>query len=272
MALFESRAGRRLQLTASLLLLGTTAPSLPGAIEGFVKVSTVTGSSPDPVLATWSPLLGFSVGFAAVGSATPPVVNSSLSFTKPLDRASPKNWISVFKSTHFTDTQLLLRNTGEATPIFVLSLKSPVLNSWHTDADSSAPTLTETVGLAFTSLEFSVSSPDPAAGGAVTSSTMAWDLSTKTVVTSTAPTLTIGAGGRSTTEDAPSAVTLTVGDDFTALDALQISATSSDPLVVAPGGLVVTGTGATRTLTLTPVANASGSTTITVPSATTPAC
>jgi subtilisin-like proprotein convertase family protein len=56
----------------------------------------------------------------------------------------------------------------------------------------------------------------------------------------------------------------TIGDDFLPATALVVSATSSNQAVVATAGLVVGGLGAARTLTITPVADASGSTTIAV--------
>src|SRR5204862_4648968 len=56
----------------------------------------------------------------------------------------------------------------------------------------------------------------------------------------------------------------TVGDAETAASALTITATSSNQAVVPDGGLVVSSGGASRTLTLTPVANTAGTATITV--------
>jgi subtilisin-like proprotein convertase family protein len=55
-----------------------------------------------------------------------------------------------------------------------------------------------------------------------------------------------------------------VNDALTAPEALIVTAASSNPAVVALGGLALGGSGATRTLTITPVANAFGTTTITL--------
>jgi subtilisin-like proprotein convertase family protein len=55
-----------------------------------------------------------------------------------------------------------------------------------------------------------------------------------------------------------------VNDVLTAPEALIVTAASSNPAVVALGGLALGGSGATRTLTITPVANAFGDTTITL--------
>jgi mRNA-degrading endonuclease HigB of HigAB toxin-antitoxin module len=60
------------------------------------------------------------------------------------------------------------------------------------------------------------------------------------------------------------AIAFTVGDAETAVGSLTVTATSSDLGVVAAGGIALGGSGADRTITLTPVANASGASTITV--------
>lgn len=65
---------------------------------------------------------------------------------------------------------------------------------------------------------------------------------------------------------APSAINFTIGDTETAAGSLTLSATSSNSAVVnnVAGSFTFGGSGANRTLTLTPVADAVGSTTITI--------
>ncbi len=76
---------------------------------------------------------------------------------------------------------------------------------------------------------------------------------------------TIGAiTAQTTPEDTSREVVFTVGDGDTPLDALALSATSSNTTVVPAAGLVVTGAGANRTLTVTPAANQFGTSTITI--------
>jgi dienelactone hydrolase len=61
----------------------------------------------------------------------------------------------------------------------------------------------------------------------------------------------------------PSApIAFTVGDDLTSVNALTVSAFALDDALVSPAGLVLGGAGANRTLTITPVAGASGATEI----------
>ena len=70
---------------------------------------------------------------------------------------------------------------------------------------------------------------------------------------------------RSTLESTPTpAIAFTVGDAETPVADLVVSAISSDPLLLPPGNLAFGGSGASRTLTLTPANGLSGTVTITV--------
>ncbi len=70
---------------------------------------------------------------------------------------------------------------------------------------------------------------------------------------------------QSTLEDVAAVVSVVVADVDTPLASVTLTATSSNPAVVVPGGIAVDpGSGAVRTLRLTPLANAFGTTDITV--------
>ena len=79
-----------------------------------------------------------------------------------------------------------------------------------------------------------------------------------------APTITAIADQTTLEDMATGAIPFTVGDVDTVLGSLTVTATSSNPGVVAADGIVLGGSGADRTITLSPVANASGTSTITV--------
>ena len=80
----------------------------------------------------------------------------------------------------------------------------------------------------------------------------------------TAPTIA-GLIDTTTAEDTPtSALAFTVGDAETAAGSLTVTATSSNTTLVPNANLVLGGSGANRTLTATPAANQSGTSTITV--------
>ena len=77
------------------------------------------------------------------------------------------------------------------------------------------------------------------------------------------PTLS-GFADATTFETTPLTLTLTVGDDTTPAANLLVTAASSNTALLPTSGVVLGGSGATRTLTLTPVAEATGQTTVTV--------
>src|SRR5512140_1550853 len=77
-------------------------------------------------------------------------------------------------------------------------------------------------------------------------------------VLATAPTVS-AITDQSTPEDTPTAaITFTVGDAVIAPGSLVVTASSSNPAILAPAGIAMGGSGANRTLTLTPVGNANG--------------
>jgi hypothetical protein len=70
---------------------------------------------------------------------------------------------------------------------------------------------------------------------------------------------------RSTAEDtATGAIPCTIGDTETAAGSLTLGATSSDTTLVPDGAITLSGSGASRTILITPAANRNGSTTITL--------
>ena len=85
----------------------------------------------------------------------------------------------------------------------------------------------------------------------------------QTVTIGSPPSIT-AATAASTNEDTPVAITLTLADGDTALGALVVTASSANQALVANGNLVITGSTSPRTLTVTPVPNATGTVALTV--------
>ena len=81
--------------------------------------------------------------------------------------------------------------------------------------------------------------------------------------TNTAPSIS-NVGNQSTNEDTSDSVSFTVSDAEDSNGSLSVSATSSNQSVIANGDLSISGSGGNRTLSMTPVGNASGATTITL--------
>lgn len=79
-----------------------------------------------------------------------------------------------------------------------------------------------------------------------------------------APTITNVADQAINEDTATAALGFTIGDAETAATALTVTASSSDTALVPNANIALAGTGAARTVTVTPAANQSGSTTITL--------
>jgi type VI protein secretion system component Hcp len=255
---------RALPLILALLALGLCLPAarLQAALEGFLKVNSLNSYNaqyPDPLLTTWSPMLAFSIQSSSLsGSAAP----GTLTVTKATDGTTPELMYMLARGTAVTTANFFIRNAGQPTPIYAINLKNGFVNGLSQSCDpTNGPT--DEVRLIFQTVEVSVSTVDPQTAG-VTSTTSAWNFSTAAEVTQAPPTLSLGATTVTTPEDTPAAVSLTLGDDFSGVASLTLTAVSSNPAVVANSGLAFSGTTAARTLTISPVANASGSTTVTV--------
>ena len=85
-----------------------------------------------------------------------------------------------------------------------------------------------------------------------------------TVNANTPPTIT-AIGPQSTNENTPTgAIAFTIGDAETAIGALTLSGTSSNAALVPDANIVFSGSGANRSVVLTPAPGESGTTTITI--------
>jgi len=84
-----------------------------------------------------------------------------------------------------------------------------------------------------------------------------------TAAADAAPTIST-IGNQTTTRGTPVSVTFTVGDDKTAVGSLVVTASSSNTALVGSSNVALSGTGASRTATITPVADQSGTAEITL--------
>lgn len=116
-----------------------------------------------------------------------------------------------------------------------------------------------------------VVTPQPDASGAAT---ITLTVSDGSLTASTSFTVTVTSvndapvvsaiSPRTTGENQPIAVPFTVSDAETSAASLLVQASSSNPAIVASSGIVLGGSGGSRVVTLTPVTNAVGETTITL--------
>lgn len=102
-------------------------------------------------------------------------------------------------------------------------------------------------------------------GGVVTSVTESVTTYFDHTVTQNTPPTISDVGNQTTNEDTSTvAIPFTISDAETAAGSLVVTAASSNTTLVPTGSVVLGGSGANRTVTVTPAANASGTTTITL--------
>lgn len=116
-------------------------------------------------------------------------------------------------------------------------------NNWNTAANGSG------------------SSYSPAATFSISTPTI---LYAQWTIANTAPTISNIADSSTNVGTATSAIAFTVGDVETGVASLTVSGTSSNTTLVPNGNIAFGGSGASRTVTVTPAANQSGTSTITV--------
>jgi type VI protein secretion system component Hcp len=251
-------AGPSRSLALAALLLTLAAPA-PAAIEVYWKIVGLTGEVPGPGTKDWVPIQSLQFDFSnSVNSAgTLTVRAGGLTLEKSVDRTTPRQFLNVMKGGRYANAYLYVRHAGETNPLLAFNLKNVLPQAWQIHGEASADRPAETVAVSFVAMELSVWRPD-AATGTVTSDSIAWDFSTKAAVITTAPSIT--AANLTVNEDTAGTATVTVGDDYSSPDALALSASSSNPALIANSGLAFSGTtiATSRTLTLTPVPNASG--------------
>lgn len=243
-------AGTTYTATLTVRRTGATSASLNTTYTGGT-LSPVTVSGTDTTGVFTFDTIALGVGSSCVGSVT--YSNITVAKTTPL-----------------------LASVGVA---------SGALNA---AVDVSLPNLVSAIASPFAARTFSVSSPT---GGTVvlladgitarftpTSSfqgTASFAYSVTDGVTSSSSTVSIAFANSPPTigtitniaineDGATSALSFTVSDDFTAASALTVTAASSNSALLPVGNIVLGGSAGSRTATLTPAANQSGTTTVTL--------
>ena len=241
---------------------GAAIPALSATLSGFVNGQTlatsgVAGTASCTTTATNSSAVGTYAITCAVGSLTSanysfgPFVNGTLTVTKAPLTVTADNKTKV---------------QGAANPTLTATITGFVLGqTLATSGVTGSPTLTTTAGVGSPVGSY----PITVTGGTLAAANYSFGPfvnGTLTVTAANTPPSVSNIANQSTLEDTPTAaIGFTVGDTQTAVNSLVVTATSSNPALVANGSISFPdSTGTTRTLVATPSANQSGTTTITV--------
>lgn len=147
-------------------------------------------------------------------------------------------------------------------PYARITLRDVVVSSYEQTISSDDGAPTERFSLIFTRFELA-----RLGGGNQIVSAAYWDLDTNTGGQQTgllSPPALAPISAQTTPEDTALSINLSVSDADTAPSSLSVEVSTNNPALFPPANLTLSGTGALRTLRLTPASDASGAATVTV--------
>lgn len=192
---------------------------------------------------------------------------SDITLHKFTDRSSPELLRRVMNGEPIGEAQIAFVETldGKDHPVLTFALNNILVTSHTQSAGGGQDRPTEAVALnfaEFTYQTFSYSSTgEPTASPSIT-----WNIVTNSGGTgdaNTAPTISAIAN-QVTDEDTPVTAAFTVGDAETAAGSLVLSRSTTNPSLTPLSGITFGGSGINRTVTITPAANANGTSSITI--------
>lgn len=260
--------GLALIYTLPFLTIGASGDQI------YLKTERIDGESQADGYEKWLEVLSFTNGLSRnVATATrgdsrtvaSPSV-SEIGITRNSDSASVPLFVESVAGSAQDMTLETVETTPGATRIYRLQLYQ-VLVSGLTQSYGQGAVPTEHVTLNFTKIEFTYTDDF---GGSKMATTGYYDLRTDKGEAegvsnpgNTRPTIS-GVPGTNTLEDTAITVWFTIGDSETSSSALNVSASSSNPSVVTTSGILLGGANSSRSATLSPRPDATGTTTITL--------
>lgn len=157
------------------------------AVDMFMKIDTLEGEAQDAKHKKEIDVLHWSWGMSNSGSAhngsgagAGKVRVQDLTFTKWVDKATPKLALVCCSGKHFKDATLVVRKAGDK-PVEYLKIKmdTVLISSISTGASGGEDRLTENITLNFSKVSMDYV-PQDDKGSAGTAIPMAWDISSNT--------------------------------------------------------------------------------------------
>jgi type VI secretion system secreted protein Hcp len=148
------------------------------AADMFLKVGSIEGETKDSKHKGWIEIDSWSWGETQSGSAARgggagvgKVAMSDFSFTKTLDKASPKLLLACAKGEHIPTAEFVARKAGgDQQPYLKMKLTDVLVSSYQTGASSELPQ--ESISLNFSKIEWEYLAQDEK--GATKSAGKAW--------------------------------------------------------------------------------------------------
>jgi type VI secretion system secreted protein Hcp len=176
-----------IRLLSCLSLILLTFTLMPCQAAMFLKIDGIDGESQDASHANEIDVLSFSFGVTQTisdpsggGGGAGKATFADISFSKRLDKASPKLYEACASGKHIAQAILTLRRDGEkGVEYYKVTLSDVLVSSISTGGSAGDAVPTETLSLNYTRIEweYTPQKDDGSTGGSVKSG---WDLSTNT--------------------------------------------------------------------------------------------
>jgi type VI secretion system secreted protein Hcp len=253
--------------------------SLDGAVDMFLRLNGIEGESVDKAYPKQIEILAWSWGASNSGTThlgggggTGKANVQDMSLIKYVDKASPALLLKVLNGGHIPDGTLTVRKAG-TTPAAYLQydFNELMVTALATGGSGGEDRLTENIVLnfdKFTETYYITDLLGQTRGDATAYWTVSQNIGGGTndagnINANLAPSISTIAN-TSTPEDTAKIVAFTIGDGETAAGALVLTRGSDNQTLVPTANMVFGGSGTSRSVTITPAANASGSANITI--------
>jgi type VI secretion system secreted protein Hcp len=162
-------------------IIASTSSQAFAAVDMFIKIDTIDGESTDKTHGKEIDVLSWSWGASQSGSmamggggGAGKVSMQDFTFTKSLDKSSPKLFEALATGKHLKEAKLVLRGSSSM-EYLVITFSDVLISSYSTGGSSGEDRPTESISLNFAQIKMSYVEQD-ASGRAGAATEFGWDL------------------------------------------------------------------------------------------------
>jgi type VI secretion system secreted protein Hcp len=160
-------------------IIASTSSQAFAAVDMFIKIDTIDGESTDKTHGKEIDVLSWSWGASqsgsmAMGGGAGKVSMQDFTFTKSLDKSSPKLFEALATGKHLKEAKLVLRGSSSM-EYLVITFSDVLISSYSTGGSSGEDRPTESISLNFAQIKMSYVEQD-ASGRAGAATEFGWDL------------------------------------------------------------------------------------------------